>query len=408
MRTVILPVVATLLFMLPVASQQEKQVAVILVNFQDKQEQPYTPGFVQGVMTSVDGIYRENSYNQIFLTADVWGWYTIASSYTTCDQLTIASQAKFAAQAAGANLSSYQHFIYMFPANACPWFASATIGPIPTDMWIKGQPTVKRVAHEFGHNLGLLHSRSYDCGTVESICSNGTYDEWGDHFDLMGDGEITQHLNVYQKERLGWLTVTDATIHGDYVIGNLETAGQGLKVQRGGQFYYIEKRSALSGVLIHLAADPVGGVNSSLLDMNPLHNWAQAALAPGRSFVDVGFDIGIYLVSAGPTSSVVRVTCAACVPPPDTQAPTVTITSPLGPSVPRNTTIPVNVTASDNVGVDHVQILVNNVQLCVDSSMPYSCQWSVPGKKNASYTITARAYDAAGNFGTHSIEAIAP
>jgi Bacterial Ig domain len=93
--------------------------------------------------------------------------------------------------------------------------------------------------------------------------------------------------------------------------------------------------------------------------------------------------------------------------PPDTTPPTVTITSPLnGATVKHSTIVTITATDSDNVGVTQVQFLLNGTLLCTSNSpsSPTSCKWNVPGKKGVTYTLTARAYDAAGNASSNSIQ----
>ncbi len=83
----------------------------------------------------------------------------------------------------------------------------------------------------------------------------------------------------------------------------------------------------------------------------------------------------------------------------DTTAPTVAITKPVtGTSVSRSTNVAITASAADNRGVARVQFYVNNVLKCTDSTSPYSCIWSVPSTRNASYAIRVRATDASGNF----------
>ncbi|HTK36932.1 MAG TPA: hypothetical protein VL325_00440, partial [Pyrinomonadaceae bacterium] len=56
----------------------EHKVAVILVNFQDLQTQPFTVAQAQDVtFNQTSGFYSENSYGQTWLTGDVFGWFTI-------------------------------------------------------------------------------------------------------------------------------------------------------------------------------------------------------------------------------------------------------------------------------------------------------------------------------------------
>jgi hypothetical protein len=85
-------------------------------------------------------------------------------------------------------------------------------------------------------------------------------------------------------------------------------------------------------------------------------------------------------------------------PPPDTTPPVVAITNPVsGSLVSRSETI--SVLATDNVGVTHVSIYVDNVQLCSDTASPYTCTWNTRKYSAGSHTITATAWDAAGNSG---------
>jgi len=87
----------------------------------------------------------------------------------------------------------------------------------------------------------------------------------------------------------------------------------------------------------------------------------------------------------------------------DTIKPTVSITNPTnGAIVTRRSTVTITATASDNLAVDRVQFSVaGNVH--IDYTSPYSYSWSVSGKPNSSYIITAIAYDARGNSASHSI-----
>ena len=92
----------------------------------------------------------------------------------------------------------------------------------------------------------------------------------------------------------------------------------------------------------------------------------------------------------------------------DTIAPTVSITSPAnGATVARKATITITATASDNVGVTRVEFLVGNTLQCTDTTAPYSCNWKVPNTPNQTYQLSARAFDAAANVSTASIQVTA-
>ena len=92
----------------------------------------------------------------------------------------------------------------------------------------------------------------------------------------------------------------------------------------------------------------------------------------------------------------------------DNIAPTVSITNPAnGAIVARKSNVTITATASDNVGVTRVDFLVNGALQCSDTTAPYSCVWRVPAAMNKTYTLLARAFDAAGNSGTASVQVTA-
>ncbi len=84
---------------------------------------------------------------------------------------------------------------------------------------------------------------------------------------------------------------------------------------------------------------------------------------------------------------------------PDSQAPTVSMTAPAAGNV--STTVTVSANAADNVGVAGVQFLLNGANLGTeDVTAPYSISWNTFSVTNGTYTLSARARDAAGNTTT--------
>jgi glucose/arabinose dehydrogenase/PKD repeat protein len=83
--------------------------------------------------------------------------------------------------------------------------------------------------------------------------------------------------------------------------------------------------------------------------------------------------------------------------PSDTTPPTVSISAPAnGASV--KDILNVTADASDNVGVDHVQFQVDGTDVgSPDSDPPFALAWDTRSFPNGSHTLTARAFDAAGN-----------
>jgi hypothetical protein len=88
-------------------------------------------------------------------------------------------------------------------------------------------------------------------------------------------------------------------------------------------------------------------------------------------------------------------------PAADTQPPVVTITSPSsGTRVAPSSTVQINASASDDVGVTKVDFYRGSQLICSDTSAPYDCAWTVPPiGRGSAFSIQAKAYDAAGNVG---------
>jgi len=345
---------------------------VILVNFQDKATQPYTPAQAQSVaFTTTSNHYKENSFQQTWLAGDVAGWFTIALSSTVCDTGTLASQAKQAAIAAGYNLSNYTRYVFGFPTNACGWWGMGSVGGNPSQAWVNGTFSLKVLGHEMGHNLGLYHSKALECGAsaTTGTCSSI---EYGDTLDIMGNPS-SGHFTAFQKERIGWLNygasppVTTVSTEGLYWIDAYETAGTNpkalkiLKSTNPNTWYYVEYRqpvgfdsflsgnaNVLNGVVIHLGTD--ASPNSSyLLDLTPeTTSWNDPALVLGQSFTDSNAGVIITPVSMNGSSASVQVSMT---PQPCVRAnPTVTASPSQSQWVPAGTTVnyTVGVTNTDS------------------------------------------------------------
>jgi hypothetical protein len=89
-------------------------------------------------------------------------------------------------------------------------------------------------------------------------------------------------------------------------------------------------------------------------------------------------------------------------PPPDTNPPTVSLSSPAGGST-VSAALSVSANASDNVGVVGVQFKLDGANLgSEDMASPYSVMWDSTTATNGGHTLTAVARDAAGNSTTSS------
>src|SRR5439155_383939 len=79
----------------------------------------------------------------------------------------------------------------------------------------------------------------------------------------------------------------------------------------------------------------------------------------------------------------------------DATPPSVAIASPTGGTV--SGSVAVSVTASDNVGVTRVELRVNGSSVASDSAAPYQFTWDSTTVSDGAASLTAAAFDAAGN-----------
>lgn len=102
------------------------------------------------------------------------------------------------------------------------------------------------------------------------------------------------------------------------------------------------------------------------------------------------------------TSSAINITVNNVVaPPPDTTAPSTSITSPAAGATVLST---VNVTASaaDNVGITKVELYIDGALVGTDFAASYIFSWITTGYSNGTHTLYTKAYDAAGNSSVSS------
>ncbi|MES2831832.1 MAG: S8 family serine peptidase [Pseudomonadota bacterium] len=89
----------------------------------------------------------------------------------------------------------------------------------------------------------------------------------------------------------------------------------------------------------------------------------------------------------------------AATPAADSQPPTTSITTPSA-NVTVSGIVPVNLTATDNVGVVSVELRVNGATVAIDNTSPFGFSWDSTSLSNGTADLTTVAYDAAGMQGT--------
>ena len=152
-----------------------------------------------------------------------------------------------------------------------------------------------------------------------------------------------------------------------------------------------------------LAAPVTAGAVALMMSANPklsnsqveslLYSTAVDLGAPGR---DIYFGYG-RVNAAGAVQAALGTTSVVA----DTQTPAVAVSAPLGSSTVSGL-VPVNVTASDNVGVSKVELRANGVSVAIDTVSPFAISWNSAGVPDGMATLVAYAYDAAGNSAASS------
>jgi len=296
-----------------------------------------------GNADSVANFFREVSYGQQLLNVSVTpAWVTMSlaqpGTCSTTDWQGIASAAEAAARRLGTAYepTAYNYVVYLFPSvPACGWLGLAYIGS-PHKAWINGVGAFRTsaVAHEMGHNFGLLHAGSLRCANT-AIGGSCSVAEYGDPFDTMGN-QSAMHYNAMQKAKLAWIASSSVRTHSGgavtYTLTPLEVAGgatYAVKIPTGNpnRTYWLEYRQPL-GFDSALSAYPNSGTqirvaspfetlcsgcdnwsdDTQLLDMTLATSaFTDAALVTGSSFSDPASGVTVTVLSSSASALSVQV-----------------------------------------------------------------------------------------------------
>ena len=316
-------------------------VLVILANFNNTAPPSYTAAQAQQVMVtnsgSVANYYNEVSYGQQLLNVTVTSGWVAMNLAATCDYNSIGSAANAAALAANPayNAANYNFVVYLFPAQSCGWLGLAYVG-FPHLAWINGTGAFSTgtIAHEMGHNFGLLHAGSLNCGSA-SIGGTCNVAEYGDPWDTMGN-QRAMHFNAAQKSLLNWIPSSSVKTHtsgsASYTLNPIESPGGSvyaikIPTAKASRTYWVEFRQPL-GFDAPLASYPNNGAqirvaspfewssgvdDTEIVDMTPgtPGTFTDSALLVGQSYVDSTYGINIIVTGASASALTVSVTTAS-------------------------------------------------------------------------------------------------
>jgi subtilisin family serine protease len=181
-------------------------------------------------------------------------------------------------------------------------------------------------------------------------------------------------------------TLASWSSYGPYV--DLSAPGVGIWTTSLGGGYSAGSGTSFSSPLS-------AGVAALMISVNPSLAPSQIVSLMESTAVDLGTAGYDYSYGYGRVNAAAAVIAAAQAKATDVQPPSVAITSPTGGTV--SGIVPINVTASDNVGVTRVDLLVSGTLLASDISAPYAFSWDSTAIAGSSASLVARAYDAAGN-----------
>ena len=204
----------------------DKTSIFIRVVFTDKPNAPLSKADLESqINTEVSERLKDFSYDQTSMTATASAnTYTLGATadYTfngtggTKDNQDMIDEAISLYEAAGSPdgaLGNFDVVGIIFP-KLDSWGSTAglgTVGGANSKHWLNGVPSTETILHEFGHNYGLNHSNYWvfddtNPASVDPVDPTGANEEYGDLWDVMGDGDANRaHFHMAAKRYLGWL-----------------------------------------------------------------------------------------------------------------------------------------------------------------------------------------------------------
>ena len=182
--------------------------------------------------------------------------------------------------------------------------------------------------------------------------------------------------------------IANFSSYGNYVA--LAAPGTSIMTTIGENVYGPSSGTSIASPLVAGVASLMMSANPTLSNLeieNLLYSTAVDLGDPGR---DPYFGYGRVDAAAAVQAAI------DAVPAIDTEAPTATIAEPLDGATVTGI-VPVDVDATDNMGLSRAELWINDTVVAIDTSMPFAFAWDSTGVPNGMTNLTAHVFDAAGN-----------
>lgn len=317
-----------------------------------------------------------NFYDNNSNTSDVYGHGTKvagAAAATTNNSLGVAAVAggatimpiRVSATTGSASISTM--------ASGLTWAADHGARVANLSFRAGGYSTIQSAAQYLKNKGGLLATAAGNNGTQETFAYTDTL--------------IVASATDGNDAKASWSS------YGNFV--SVAAPGVGIySTVRGGGY------AAVSGT--SFAAPITAGVVALMMAANPTLAAGKIQSLLYASAVDLGSAGKDIYYGHGRINAAAAVLAAKSATVGDTTVPSVSLTSPAGGSTAKGL-VTVNVSASDNTGINRVDLMVNGSKLASDTTSPYSFSWDSSKVPDGNATLTASAYDAAGNYASSSV-----
>lgn len=236
-----------------------------------------------------------------------------------------------------------------------------------------GYSTVQTAAQYMKNKGGVVVTAAGNSGTQQTFAASST--------------------NIVVSNTGSGDTIDSTSSYGQFV--DLAAPGMAIWTTKLGSSY-----TTASGT--SLASPVVAGTVALVMAAKPSLGPADVEKILFSTAVDLGpagFDI---YYGNGRVNAAAAVQAALSATPSDSTPPVVAIANPLAASKVSGL-VAVDVSASDNTGVSRVDLMVGGTKIASDTSGPFGFSWDSTSVADGNVTLTAYAYDAAGNYATNAV-----